>query len=216
MGSAGVANSGTIATLTNQGTIRGGNGGPGVNSGQGQPLPIGGSGGAGVSNSGAIATLTNGGTIAGGEGGTGRTGNAGGPGVWNSGAIATLTNNGAISGGAGRAPDGAGGAGILNSGAIGSLDNGGTIEGGLSATSGATGDAIYSAGAHASIGSITNTGRIIGNVVIDNQANVTVFGGTATTFGSWTGGAITMGTSPSPRATPRSATISPSTAAREP
>ena len=36
------------------------------------------------------------------------------------------------------------------------------------------GDAIYSAGPHASIGPITNSGQIIGNVVIDNQASVTV------------------------------------------
>ncbi len=58
---------------------------------------------------------------------------------------------------------------------------------------GAAGDAIYSAGAHASIGPITNTGKIIGNVEIDNQATVTVNGGTGKTFGSWTGGTITIG-----------------------
>ena len=59
--------------------------------------------------------------------------------------------------------------------------------------SGAAGEAIYSAGANASIGPITNSGQIIGNVEIDNQANVTINGGTGKTFGRWTGGAITIG-----------------------
>jgi hypothetical protein len=76
------------------------------------------------------------------------------------------------------------------------LTNSGLIEGGAGGagvTPGAAGDAIYSAGPHASIGPITNSGQIIGNVVIDNQANVTVHGGTGTTFGSWTRGVITIG-----------------------
>ena len=77
------------------------------------------------------------------------------------------------------------------------LTNSGLIEGGKGGTgpkgSGAQGDAIYSAGAHASIGSIANTGRIVGNVVIDDQASVTVTGGSGKTFGRWTGGAITIG-----------------------
>ena len=60
------------------------------------------------------------------------------------------------------------------------------------APSGATGHAIYSAGASASIGPITNSGRIIGNVEIDNQASVTVNGGTGKKFGRWTSGTITM------------------------
>ena len=55
------------------------------------------------------------------------------------------------------------------------------------------GDAIYSAGKDASIGPITNSGQIIGNVEIDNQASVTVTGGSGKTFGSWTGGTITIG-----------------------
>jgi PEP-CTERM motif len=50
-----------------------------------------------------------------------------------------------------------------------------------------------SAGAGASIGPITNSGKIIGNVEIDNQASVTVTGGSGKTFGSWMGGAITGG-----------------------
>ena len=49
------------------------------------------------------------------------------------------------------------------------------------------------ASAHASIGSIANSGQIIGNVEIDNQASVTVTGGSGKTFGSLTGGTITIG-----------------------
>ncbi len=76
------------------------------------------------------------------------------------------------------------------------LTNSGTIQGGKGGSgsaSGAPGDAIYSAGAGASIGPITNSGQIIGNVEIDNQASVTVTGGSGTTFGSWRGGPITGG-----------------------
>jgi len=197
-GGAGVSNAWTITTLSNSGAIGGGNGGaPGA-------------GGAGVSNSGTITTLTSSGTISGGAGGEfggagvsnarggtittlsnsgtiyGDAGGPGGAGVSNAGTITTLTNSGTVSGGAG-------GAGIWNAGAIRSFDNAGTIEGGIGSPNGAAGDAIYSAGKHASIGSITNTGRIIGNVQIDNQASVTVTGGTGKTFGSWTRGVITIG-----------------------
>ena len=84
----------------------------------------------------------------------------------------------------------------MDAAAIGPLVNSGTIEGGMGgkgSPNGAAGDAIYSAGAHASIGPITNTGQIVGNVEIDNQVTVTVNGGTGKTFGSWTGGTITIG-----------------------
>jgi hypothetical protein len=40
---------------------------------------------------------------------------------------------------------------------------------------------------------ITNSGQIIGDVQIHNQASVVVNGGRGKTFGSWTGGAITVG-----------------------
>ena len=83
----------------------------------------------------------------------------------NAGTIKTLTNRGAISGGSGGS---------------------GPVEG-------AEGDAIYSAGANASIGTIANSGSIVGSVVIDNQTSVTVTGGSGKTFGSWTGGTITIG-----------------------
>jgi hypothetical protein len=194
-GGAGIATSGAIKTLTNSGTISGGSGGGGL---------FGGAGGAGLTNFGAIRTLSNSGTIHGGGGG-GNSGlfadgfGGGGAGVSNAGTIATLTNSGAISGGAGGnggKTGGAGGTGIANSGTIAALTNTGTIKGGAGgagATPGAAGDAVYSAGANASIGPITNSGQIIGNVEIDNQASVTVTGGSGKTFGSWTGGTITIG-----------------------
>jgi hypothetical protein len=191
VGGAGVSNAGTITKLTNQGTIRGGAG------------KFSFSGGAGVSNAGTIRTLSNSGAISGGNGGaalfTSAAGGAGGAGVSNSGTITTLTNKGKISGGnggSGGRTGGAGGAGIANSSTIGTLTNSGTIHGGRGGggpSSGAPGDAILSAGAGASIGHITNSGKIIGFVEIDNQASVTVTGGSGTTFGSWTGGAVTGG-----------------------
>ena len=176
-----------IGSLANSGKISGGAGGSGDTTGAV------GRGGAGVVNSGTIKTLTNSGTILGGKGGSSIAGGTGGAGVANSGTVKTLTNNGTISSGAGGNFGGASGAGIRNSGAIGPLVNGGTIEGGLGASGGAMGDAIYSAGKHASIGPIANSGSIVGNVVIDNQASVTANGGSGKTFGSWTGGTITIG-----------------------
>jgi hypothetical protein len=86
---------------------------------------------------------------------------------------------------------------VSNAGAITTLSNSGAISrgtGGFGPVHGAAGDAIYSAGANASIGTIANSGQIVGNVEIDNQASVTVTGGSGKTFGRWTGGAITIGT----------------------
>jgi hypothetical protein len=195
-GGAGTANSGTIGKLTNSGAISGGNGASGSSA-------FGFAGGAGIANSRTISALTNGGTISGGNGASHEFGGAGGAGVSSTGTISTLTNSGKISGGNGGngagtmgvgGAGGAGGAGVWNSGTIAALTNSGVIEGGgAGATPGAAGDAIYSAGAHASIGPIINSGQIIGNVEIDNQASVAVNGGTGKTFGSWTGGTITIG-----------------------
>ncbi len=192
-GGVGVSNAGTIETLTNSATISGGNG-----AGGGRDL--GGAGGVGVSNANMIATLTNSGTISGGTGGNefySGAGGAGGAGLSNSGVITTLTNSGAIYGGLGgnqfRGNNfGAGGAGITNVGTIATLTNGGTISGGADGAGGElrAGNAILSTG---SIGLIANSGQIDGNVEIDNQASVTIYGGTGTTFGKWTGGTISVG-----------------------
>jgi hypothetical protein len=187
-GGDGILNSGTITTLSNSGAISGGAGGSitgGFDVGRNE-------GGEGVSNAGAITTLTNTGKIRGGAAGGG-SGAAGGDGMSNAGMIATLSNSGAISGGSGART---GGAGVSNSGKIGALTNSGTIErgtGDAGVRPGSGGDAIYSAGPNASIGPITNTGQIIGNVVIDNQASAMVTGGSGKTFGSWKGGTITIG-----------------------
>ena len=200
VGGAGASNVGAIATLTNRGTITGGNGGLGFFFGLGR---AGGAGGAGMSNAGTVTSLINRGAIVGGDGSVGLTSSgAGGAGLWNVGEIDSLANGGTIVGGRGASSSsglfarGAGGAGISNSGTIAALTNSGTIErglGGKGAPPGAPGDAIYSAGPNASIGPITNSGHIIGNVEIDNQPSVTVDGGMGTTFGSWTKGTITIG-----------------------
>jgi hypothetical protein len=123
----------------------------------------GGAGGAGVSNAGTITSLNNSGAITGGNGGAGTTkGGAGGAGVSNAGTIKTLTNSGTITGGnggSGAAQGGAGGTGLANTGTITTLTNIGTISNG-----GPGADAILSAGANASIETLTNTGHIIGAV----------------------------------------------------
>ena len=196
-GGAGVANSGTIATLTNTGTISGGTGGAAtVAHGRG------GAGGAGVSNSDAIVALTGSGTIGGGNGGLGAfRGRAG-----RRGRVERRDDRDAVQQrkdfGRERRRRSVGHRrrrrrGLSNSGTIFALTNSGLIKGGKDGTGpkgdGAQGDAIDSGGGHASIGSITNTGQIVGNVVIHNQVSITVTGGSGTTFGRWTGGAITIG-----------------------
>jgi PEP-CTERM motif-containing protein len=160
-GGAGVANRGLIRTLSNSGTISGGEGGRGV---------TGGVGGAGVSNSGTIGTLTNSATISGGRGGTaGRSGagGVGGAGVSNSGTTTNLTNSGTISGGSGGfGPAAAGGDAVFNAlgATIGSFTNRktGVINAGVGRGGGANGDAIDNEGA---IGTWSNVGTINGAVI---------------------------------------------------
>ena len=150
-----------------------------------------------MSNSGTLSTLKTTNTIIGGSAAGGNA--AGGAGVSNSKTITTLINDGEIKGGraaVSRSGSAVGGAGVSNSGSIATLINSGTISGGgASAPSGKAtpGDAIVSKGPHASIGSITNSGYVVGNVEIDNQAGVTVTGGRGKTFGAWRGGTITIG-----------------------
>jgi hypothetical protein len=191
-GGAGVSNrtGAKISNLTNKvgGAIAGGSGGVSATAG---------AGGAGVANLGAIGTLANRGAISGGASSVVYGHALGGDGVSNSGTVTTLDNRGAIAGGNaigdGSNVNATGGAGVSNSGTIAKLTNSGMISGGGGAGNFRPGDAILSAGANASIGSIMNSGQIIGNVEIDNQASVAITGGTGTTFGSWTGGTITIG-----------------------
>ena len=102
--------------------------------------------------------------------------------------IASLTNSGGerfSAAWAAPAPSaGPAGAGLRNVGTIGAFNNAGLIDPSAGAF------AILSTG---SIGPITNSGQIIGNVEIDNQASVSVTGGSGKTFGSLTGGSITIG-----------------------
>jgi hypothetical protein len=102
--------------------------------------------------------------------------------------IVSLTNSigGKILGGLGGSGSGGGapGAGLNNAGTIDAFDNEGTIDPSAGAF------AILSTG---SMGPITNSGQIIGNVEIDNQAGVSITGGQGKAFGSLTGGTITIG-----------------------
>ena len=117
----------------------------------------------GLYNDSTMGTLTNGGTISSNT-----------YGIVNGGTIDTLSNTGTISGLY---------AGIANHGTLGTLSNSGTIRGGAFA--------IRSTSAGATIGPITNSGVISGNIQIDNQ-NVTLTGGSGSTFGTLTNGTFTV------------------------
>ena len=158
-----------LRNLTNSGTIQGGNA---TNSGSA-------AGGSGLANYGVITTLTNKGTISGGKANSLAADGWGGLGIANTKAIGTLVNSGTITGGNATGATGAfGGTGIGNSGTIGTLSNSGTIQGGSGAA------AIGSIGG--GLGTVANTGSIIGSIYIKDQG-VTITGGPALTFGKLTG-----------------------------
>jgi hypothetical protein len=129
-GGAGVANSGTISSLTNSGMVYGGAGGNGAGS-----FRLGGAGQAGIANSGTISSLSNSETVMGGVGGNAAGpfggGGVGGAGIINLGTISSLSNSETVKGGVGGnaagvlGAGGAGGAGINNYGTITSLTNSG-------------------------------------------------------------------------------------------
>ena len=162
-----------------------------------------------------VGTLTNSGTISSGTGvgfnnlglTVGQLNNANGgtisgryQGIYNDGTIDTLTNSGYIHGTTG----------ILNSGTVGTLSNSGIISGsqygiafaypdptGAVINSGTiTGavDAIFNQ--TPSLGPITNSGVIAGNIRNESSDDLTINGGTGTTFGTLTGygGGNTIGT----------------------
>jgi hypothetical protein len=131
----------------------------------------------GLSNAGTITTLANSGQIGGGGVSNAQGGTIGSLVNQAGGEIASIDNQGAMGFAAATA--------LSNAGAISALANSGVIKGAR--------HAIMSAGAGASVGPITNNGRIIGNVEIDDQASVTVNGGTGKKFGRWTSGTITIG-----------------------
>ena len=176
----------------------------------------------GVANGGTVGALTNSGSIAGGAGEINYYGGDfnGGAGVANGGGIGTLVNSGAIVGGAGGASSthNANGAAIRNAGVIAALTNSGTIEGAKGGMgSPANGYAIYSTGPNVSIGPISNAGRIVGDVEIDDQTAVSIAGATRSGYGLWTGGTITVGAGnlTFAKGRRRSTTTSRSTAARD-
>nr|WP_294505112.1 autotransporter domain-containing protein [uncultured Rhodopila sp.] len=159
----------SIDVLTNNGLIAGGDNGIII----------------GDSSSGtlvSIGTLTNSGTISGGTSA-----------IYSIGTIGTLTNSGLISGGSNA---------IYSTGTIGTLTNSGTINGGQTAiyNTGTIGTltnagtisgsqfAIYSSG---SLGPVTNTGLIRGSILTTGQ-DLGITGGSGSTFGTLTGGTITV------------------------
>src|SRR5450830_145016 len=168
-GNTGIVNSGTIGMLSNSGTISGGYTGI-------------------YNNTGTIGMLSNSGTISGGN-----------TGIYSTGTIGTLSNSGTISGRY---------AGIYNIGTIGPLSNSGTISGGNTGIynnigtigtlsnsgliTGSTG-AIYNDVSGALV-QITNLGTIAGNIYNGSSNDLTINGGTGSTFGTLTGYGGTIGT----------------------
>ena len=223
-GNTGLANaSGLITTLVNSGTING-TSDAGINNGgtiTSLTNAVGGdihSAGLGVFNAGRIDTLVNSGTIAGGvnagisNGGTvstitSLTNNVGAvirssaTGVYNSSTIGTLSNSGTISGVtvAGVANDGSigtltnrgvirsdSGWGIYNTGTISALANTGTITGSIYA--------INNVDPASSLGVVTNSGVIAGDILQASSGDLTINGGTGAAFGTLTGFGGTIGT----------------------
>lgn len=133
-----------------------------------------------------IGTLSNSGVISGGGSGNG---------IWSLGTISDLDNasGGTISGQAG----------IKINASIGTLTNEGTISGtdtgiligngggiGTLTNTGAISGSNYAIYTSRSIGPITNSGVISGNINNLSASNLTINGGSGTTFGTLTGGTI--------------------------
>ena len=98
------------------------------------------------------------------------------------GAANTLTNTGTIT-----TLNGVNGVALRTDGGNLTINNTGSIIGGQDIN-----NALGGSFAPVASESITNTGQMVGNVEIHNEASVTVKGGTGKTFGSWSGGAITI------------------------
>jgi outer membrane autotransporter protein len=170
VGATGIINSGAVGTLSNSGAITGSGQYGGINNSGSIDTLINNSGGlisgsgqyGGILNTGSISTLTNnsGGAIGGGSNGIVNT---------NGGTITALTNGGRITGSSA----------IYNNtgGSIGALTNTGTISGV---------NAIYN-DAQSSIGPITNSGVIAGRILNYSGNDLSISGGTGTTFGTLTG-----------------------------
>ena len=194
-GGSGIVNTGAISELANIGVTRGGGGGA-----------FAGGGGAGLFNRGSILQLSNVGVISGGASfQTQFFARGGGNGISNSGYISGLQNDGTIIGGPGRNGSlGAdGGIGIENTGTIAQLVNNGTISGGAYAISShgfipeyffctAVGCGTLRLDRRVgAVGSIINSGIIIGNIEIQDQ-DVTILGGSGNQFGILRSGSLTI------------------------
>ncbi|WP_061286668.1 autotransporter outer membrane beta-barrel domain-containing protein [Herbaspirillum chlorophenolicum] len=178
----GVANFGAMGTLDNSGSISGANHGGIMNTSMIDTLNNSGivsSGLNGILNSGTINTLINSRAISGGT-----------YGIYNSGTIGALSNSGTISGG---------NIDIFNLGTIGALSNSGTIGGNNGITNNNTivtldnsgtisgsNYALYNSSS-GTLGVITNTGIIAGQIYNGSGNDLTIKGGTGATFGTLTG-----------------------------
>ncbi|GAB2575428.1 autotransporter-associated beta strand repeat-containing protein [Dyella jejuensis] len=199
-GGAGVSFGVGSASLTNAGTIAGGNGG---NGGGGYIPGAGGGGGMGLSVSGAGNTIGNSGLITGGNGGAGgatsasgtngfvqyavANGGAGGAGLSVSGSGNTIINSGVITGGAGGAGTdhaGAGGVGVGISGSNNLLITSGLIAGGLDGAGANPSDAVEITGSDNTLELLSGY-SFNGNVVsTPGNGNVLSLGGsTSASFG---------------------------------
>ncbi|KDB08393.1 outer membrane autotransporter barrel domain protein, partial [Burkholderia sp. lig30] len=171
-GTQGVLNTGTIASISNAGAITGGIDNSGSTALIGQLTNTstgsldsltntgtigGGAVAIGLSNAGTIGTVSNSGLI------TGTT-----TGLSNTGSITQLTNN------AGGTISGA----LYNNGTIGTLTNNGTLA--------SSGYALDN-GTSASLGIVANSGTIAGNIRNLSSQDLTLAGGTGSTFGTLTG-----------------------------
>jgi outer membrane autotransporter protein len=159
----GIANSGTIGTLTNTGWIYGGS--------------------IGLDNSGTISALNNNASLTGGDTGIVNSGTIGS--LTNSGVIdstlKTAINNSSI-GSIGVLTNTSSGTivgsvGIDNAGVIGSVANAGTIAGASAILNAATG----------TLGTVTNSGVIAGNIVNLSSQDLVIDGGAGSIFGTLTG-----------------------------
>ena len=152
-GGTGLANYGTITTLTNKGTISGG---------AASSLAADGYGGLGIVNEKTIVTLTNSGAISGGNA-TGATSAFGGTGIFNSGTIGTLSNSGTIQGGS---ASGSGAAAIGSAGGgLGTVANTGSIVGGIYIKDQSV---TFTGGAATKFGKLTGLSSSIGLIDIEN------------------------------------------------
>lgn len=165
----------TIGSLINQGTVSS-SGGAGVNVNTGGSITTlsntsagsisGDSAGVIIQSGTSIGTLTNSGTISG-------TGSASGRGINIIGTLTTLTNNasGTIGVSTGRT------AILVNGGTLTTFNNAGRVQGGVS-------EAILITG---TLGTITNSGTIAGDINNNSSNNLTINGGSGSTYGILTG-----------------------------